>query len=82
MRVIFIRVLPSFSQRAIRAKGVIMEITRREVQTILKQHGWEFDSITAWWPDTGRRDETSTFNNEMGMHEFYKLSEIKSWLGY
>jgi hypothetical protein len=64
-------------------------ITRDRAIAILRAHGWETDSPTAWWPVAhpddklqGTWDLTSTFDLEMGIRSTYSLRDVKNWLGY
>jgi hypothetical protein len=62
-------------------KGDAM-ITKTQALALLKNHGWEPWDPTAWWPETGLQDVTSSFYATFGNHETYNVKSIYHWLGY
>lgn len=57
-------------------------IPKAKALEILARHGWEPWSLTAWWPDTGLRDVTSSFYATFGNQDHYNKTELYLWLGY
>ena len=57
-------------------------ITKAQALTLLRNHSLEPWDLTAWWPETGIQDETSSFYETFGEHEAYNVKSIYQWLGY
>jgi len=61
---------------------LVARISKAEAVVILKDHSLEPWDTTAWWPETGLRDVTSSFYGTFGNHSTYLRGAIYRWLGY
>jgi hypothetical protein len=56
-------------------------ITRARALDIIARHGWHPEALTAV-DMRGDWVEGSSFDDEMGVHNWYRYRDVMAWLGY
>ena len=56
-------------------------ISRHDALDLIARHGWQSNTPTAN-DKYGRVIPDSTFDAEMGVHQWYRTRKVYDWLGY